>query len=68
MGEGMQRLKLWGGGHLGAWRAAGGRVDLEMRQWTALGGQGIVHNAMVYLSCPYLTIVISPPMHKYIMP
>ena len=40
MGEGVKGLKLWGDGDLGAWQAAGGRLDLEMRQWTALGGRG----------------------------
>ena len=40
MGEGVKGLKLWGDGDLGAWQAAGGRLDLEMRQWTALGRRG----------------------------
>ena len=38
MGEGVKGLKLWGDGDLGAWQAAGGRLDLEMRH--ALGGRG----------------------------
>jgi hypothetical protein len=40
VGEGVKGLKLWGDGDLGAWQAAGGRLDLEMRQWTAPGRRG----------------------------